>query len=74
MKCVAELTTESKDVESVARALNVDNVQLRGIETVVSGGSIKTVVSSDKISTLLSTLDDIICCQMVAESTIQNGR
>ncbi len=66
----ATLITKSKDPESIANAISVDNIQG---ETNFEHGTIRTTMSSDRISTLLATLDDLLCCQMVAESTIENG-
>lgn len=66
----ATLITESKDPASVASALSVDNM---GEKTVIVRGKMRTTISSEKITTLLSSLDDILRCQMVAESSIENG-
>ena len=73
MKCRAILKTTSHDSESVAKALSVDNVQLDDlkIETRMEGDFIETTVEAENAHTLLNTLDDIICCQMVAERAIK---
>lgn len=72
MKAHAVLKTESKDAGSISSALSVDNVQLSGlnIRTREKEGKIVTEVESENIRTLIRALDDIICCQMVAEKTI----
>jgi len=73
MKFTAVLKTESKDAESVARTLQVDNVEMEGlrIRTESNQGRIITRVESNKIGSLLSSLDDVIKCQMVAEDIIK---
>jgi hypothetical protein len=74
MKFRAELKTDSEDAKSVARALDVDNVKQENlkIKTKVSGKKILTTVESDSINTLISTLDDVIMCQRVAEKSIRS--
>jgi hypothetical protein len=68
----AILTTESKNPESVSKALDVDNIWLSGlsISTKISGGRIETKICSETLPTLLSTLDDLIRCQMMAEGLV----
>ena len=75
MKFSAVLKTESKDAESVSRALQIDNVDMEGfrINTGVERGRIVTEMESDRINTLLSSLDDVIECQMVAEKSLEDG-
>jgi len=69
----ATLITDSKDCESVAFALNVDNIKKEDleIETKRNKDKIITRVEAKNINTLLATLDDIIYCQMVAEKSIK---
>jgi hypothetical protein len=69
----ATLRTESMDKESVARALQVDNlVNMKNlkINTEVEGKKIVTTLKTNSIKTLLNTLDDLIYCQMVAEKSL----
>lgn len=68
----ATLITESKNPESVSKALDVDNIRLSGlvVETKVSGGRIETRMGAESLPTLLSTLDDLIRCQMTAENLV----
>ena len=75
MMCRAELTTESKDAESVSKSLNVDNVDMKSLKvnTSVSGNKITSTVESNVLSTILSTVDDLLRCQITSESLIENG-
>jgi hypothetical protein len=72
MMCQAKLTTESKDAASVSKSLNPDNKGVDSLEinTFVSGGKITTNIRVDSITTLMSTVDDLIRCQMTSESLI----
>lgn len=72
MKTSAVLRTQSKDAHSVSSALEVDNVELEGlrVRTRTENGAVVTEIESDGIKALIRALDDIICCQMVAEKTI----
>ncbi len=74
MLCSATLKTDSKNAESVASALNVDNLNSEWlhIET-THNGAVKTKIETNDINTLLSTIDDLISCQMVSESMLKNG-
>lgn len=73
MKIIATLKTESKDAGSVASALDVDNVKLEKlrVETKTEKDKILTKIESNSINTLINTLDDILCCQIVAEKIIE---
>ena len=72
----ALLYTFSRDPETVARALNVDNVKedkLR-IRTKAVGGYVVSEVETKKLPTMLNCLDDLIACQMIAERILsENG-
>jgi hypothetical protein len=72
MMISAVLTTRSKDAASVSAALDVDNVQLDGlsVRTKTRKDTIITEIAAGSIKTLIRALDDIICCQIVAEKTI----
>ena len=69
---MATLTTESKSPGDIAQSLDLDNVQLDTlrIRTCPKDDKIVTIVESNNLHTLLATLDDIICCQRVAEKMI----
>lgn len=71
----AVLITESHDAENIAKSLNVDNVNEKNLEitTKVHDCKIETKVKAKSVATLLSTLDDVIRCQIIAEKTIKNG-
>jgi hypothetical protein len=73
MKHTAILKTKSGDVKNVAKALNVDNIELGNLKITskACGNRIITKLESNNPNTLLSTLDDIISCQMVAEKVIR---
>jgi hypothetical protein len=73
MKVKALLKTESKDAKSVASALDVDNIDLENLRvaTKTEKDRIITKVESNSMSTLISTLDDIISCQITAEKIIE---
>ena len=72
MKYKATLVTESKKPESVSKALDVDNIRLGGLEiaTKISEGNVETIVGSNSLNTMLSTLDDLLRCQMMAEGLV----
>ena len=73
MMAKATLTTGSKDARSVAPALNVDNVKWDGltVETRAIDGRIVSTVEAGSIETLISTLDDLITCQIAAENSLE---
>ena len=75
MMCHAKLTTESRDAGSVSKSLNPDNVDMDSLEvsTSVSGSTITSEVKSTSLSTLLSTVDDLLRCQITSESLIEDG-
>ena len=75
MRCKAILKTESSDAGSVSRALDIDNLNQENlkIKTEISDKEILTTVESNSIKTMISTLDDIIMCQRVAEKSIKQS-
>ncbi|MFH1126256.1 MAG: KEOPS complex subunit Pcc1 [Candidatus Altiarchaeota archaeon] len=75
MKHYAKLKTGSGNSSEVCRSLDVDNVSLKdlSIETGHDERSITTLVRSNSIRTMLSTIDDLIRCQIAAESVVKNG-
>ncbi len=68
----ATLKTFSQDVESISRALNVDNEGEKMMIKTGKGkmGKVVSKVETNSTRTLLSTLDDLIHCQMIAENLI----
>lgn len=72
----AALKTDSGDAKSVAQALRRDNLNLNGlrITTNYMDKRIITDVESKSMKSLLSTLDDIISCQILAEDAIWQRR
>ena len=72
MMCKAVLTTESLSADAVAKALNEDNVRMDGlaVKTSSSGGKVTTEIDCESVSTLMSTVDDLLRCQMTSESMI----
>jgi len=75
MNCRAVLTTESKDAEAVQSSLCADNVKIGSLEVrcTVRGGKVVSSVDAKSLGTLLSTVDDILRCQITSESMIDNG-
>jgi hypothetical protein len=72
MNASAVLSTSSEDAASVSAALEVDNVQMDGltVRTRTHKDAIITEVEAGSIKTLIRALDDLICCQLVAEKTL----
>ena len=68
----ATLTTESKDARAVAQSLSADNVSMKAlnITTAAGGNTITSDIQSESLSTLLSTVDDLLRCQITSESLI----
>ena len=73
MKHRVHLHTTSKNSKEVSKSLDVDNVRMEdlSIKTTYRDGSITTVVEANSIGTLLSTVDDVLRCQIAAESMIK---
>jgi len=72
MSCFAKLSMESKDASSISKSISADNEadgKLK-VETTAKGGMVISKISSPSISTVLSTIDDILRCQMTSESVI----
>ncbi len=72
MRCHAKLTTDSANPEAVSESLKADNVLMKGltISTRAEGGKIVSEIDAESVSTTLSTLDDILRCQITSESLI----
>ena len=62
----------SKDAESVAKALDVDNVELDSlaVSTKTKGKSVVSVVKSNSLATAFATIDDLIRNQILVEETV----
>lgn len=73
LKYRAILNTDSGDAKSISQALNRDNLDLNEfrITTEHRGKKIITMVGSNNMKSMLSALDDIISCQIVAEDVIR---
>ncbi len=73
MKAKALLKTRSMDASSVAESLQTDNTVMEDlrIKTIHEGRYVVTHAESGNLNCLMNTLDDLICCQMVAEKVIQ---
>lgn len=72
MNVYARLSTESKDACAVASSLSADNVSLDNlsVKTGFEGSYVVSEVRAQSLSTVLSTLDDILRCQMASEALI----
>jgi hypothetical protein len=72
MMCKAVLTTESANSQSVANALDTDNVRMSAltIKTTASEHKVTTTIEAESVSTLMSTIDDVLRCQIASESMI----
>ena len=68
----ATLKTISRDGRHISEALNRDNGRGDKLKIVTEskGDKITTKIRTHSIRTLLSTLDDVIHCQIVAEKLI----
>lgn len=71
----AKIHTKSKNSKEVCESIDVDNVSLKdlSIETEFDSNSITTIVKSNSMRTMLNTIDDLIRCQIAAESMIKDG-
>ncbi len=72
MNCHARLVTESSDAAAAALALTADNAALKSLRvaTRAEGGRVVSEIDAASVSTLLATVDDLLRCQMAAESVI----
>ena len=72
MMCSAILTTDSKDPAAVSGSLSGDDASMESLRvtTVSSDGAVVCTVEAESLSTLLSTIDDLLRCQMTSESLI----
>jgi len=73
-KFTAELLTGSMDPESVAPAIDADNLfneRENYVKCSSREGCISTVIKTNKLRTLISTMDDVIKCQIAAERVLE---
>ncbi len=72
MRAYARLVTESKDARSVSQSLNADNLPVGtlSVKSTEKDGFVVSEISSDSLTGLLSTVDDILRCQMASESLL----
>ncbi|MDD5111843.1 MAG: KEOPS complex subunit Pcc1 [Candidatus Altiarchaeota archaeon] len=66
----ATITTSSRNGSEVAKTLQVDNVEMTNlsVKTLAGEKSITTTIEADSIGALLATADDLLRCQIAAES------
>jgi hypothetical protein len=71
----ARLVTDSRNGGEVCRSIGVDNVSMPGLsaETAFDGKRVTTTIQSNSIGGLLNTVDDLLRCQIAAESLIKDG-
>ena len=70
----AVMKTDSVDPASVAASLQTDNVVLEDLCVETFGdNNVVTKVKANGIPTLISTLDDILACQIAAEKVMIDG-
>lgn len=69
----AVLRTSSKDGKSVSQALEADNEQDKKLRIVTKEREKRVVseIETNSIRTLLSTLDDLVRCQIMAERALE---
>ncbi|HHQ45404.1 MAG TPA: hypothetical protein ENN13_04625 [Candidatus Altiarchaeales archaeon] len=74
MMVKALLKTDSKNPEALAKALNADNISADSLKVECVGGrQVVTTVESKSLSTLISTLDDIVSCMQAGEKVMRGG-
>ena len=73
MKHKATLKIKSRDAGSVAEALETDNLEMEDLKIKSSSDKdyVITEVESNNLGSLLSTLDDVLHCQIMAENVIK---
>jgi len=65
---------DSEDPEATAKALDADNQKSEGLELETSAeDQVVSRIKTDRITTLISTLDDLVACHKTAEKVISNG-
>jgi hypothetical protein len=68
------LKTDSRNSQAVASALKIDNAEMKDLSVKTKAGEqIVTTVEAKSISKLISTLDDLVACQIAAEKVIGDG-
>lgn len=71
----AKLVTESGSGMEVYRSIDVDNVSMQGlsVDTAFDGRRLTTLIRSNSVGSLLNTVDDLLRCQIAAESMVKDG-
>jgi hypothetical protein len=69
MMCEVSLRIRSKDADSTAKALSVDNAG-GCVESRAEGDYVVTDVRSESLGGILSYVDDVIRCQIVSEAMV----
>jgi hypothetical protein len=69
MRFQARMFTDSRDAGSVSKSLSADNICLDflTVKTGVSGKRIDSKIECESLSTLISTVDDLLRCQISSE-------
>ena len=71
MDVIAEMKTDSKNPKAVCAALMADNEPMNGLDIQMNyDKQINTTVKAKSLTSLRSTLDDILACQIAAEKVI----
>lgn len=69
---------DKKTAEAVAKAISPDNTktpQGMTIKTIQATGAVKTTIAiRGKLATLISTIDDLLCCASTAEKAIKTAK
>jgi len=75
MKHTAKIKTECRNAREVCKSLDVDNISLEGlsVQTGYDENAITSLVKSNSIRSMLAVIDDLIRCQIAAESVIKDG-
>jgi len=75
MKHTAKIRTSSRNSREVCKSIDLDNVSLKdlSVKTGYDKDTITTIVKSNSIKTMLNTIDDLIRCQIAAESVVKDG-
>ncbi len=75
MNIKALLSTESMMPKAQSLSIQVDNIKMKDlrIESSITDGFVNTIIECNRAGTLLSTLDDILRCQIISEEMMLNG-
>ncbi len=66
------MITDSKDAKNISQAIKVDNMagETLLMTTRAEGNTLVSEVQAQNMGTMLSTIDDLIACQITAEEMI----